>query len=211
MSCQKLLNDLSEKVNRGLYKKEALLSSLRKQIYQFENEEHQLELIKKCQIFLQGIAEKVQNSAKLQIEQIVQATLDVCFPGQFKFDITFIPARGKTNVEISLIEDGEKINPMLATGGSLIDIISFGLRMAVLSVRMQDKDSPVDNVLLMDEPFKFLDSHRQIVIAHLLKDMCQTLGIQIVIITHRQEIEDQADKLFLVTKDMDGVSKIKEL
>lgn len=150
--------------------------------------------LSKVQLFFQASAEKVQKTITAKMESVVQSALNICFPGEFVFNFSFNPSKGKTEPKISLIQNGQETAPMASNGGSLIDIISFGLRLAVWSL------SGSDNVIMMDEPFKFLDDKRQGMIARLLKGLSEQLNVQLIIITHRDEIKAAADKLFIIEK-----------
>lgn len=192
------------KIEKTLIQKTHEKEGLEKELKYKEEErlylQKRMKIINQAQGYLQSKAEQIQNKTKIRIEGIVQETLNTCFPGQFKFDLSFIPKRGKTEIELALIENGERINPLHEGGGALIDVISFGLRMAVLSIRMHDSHLPIEGVLFLDEPFKFLDKEKRNLIAKLLKELCEKIGLQIFLITHENEIAETADKLFTVEK-----------
>jgi DNA repair exonuclease SbcCD ATPase subunit len=56
----------------------------------------------------------------------------------------------------------------------------------------------------LDEPFKNLSKDLQSKAGEILKLLSQKLGIQIIMITHEQELMEIADKTFEIQKVKDG-------
>lgn len=194
---------LMEKLKVNLLRLEKAEMELKEETNSLEKNIQKWDDLNKIQLFFQTTAEAVQSKIKAKMESVVQAALDICFPSQFKFNFQFVPCRGKVEVHISITENGFEIAPQDACGGSLTDIISFGLRLAVWSLGSSD------GVILMDEPFKFLDTQRQETITKLLKELSKQLKVQLIIISHRKEVQEAADKLFIVEKT-NNISHVKE-
>ena len=160
--------------------------------------------IEKAQALLQTIAQDTQNQLKFHIQDIVDTGLDTCFPGQYVCKIDFISKRNKTECEIYLLDDdGNRVNPLDDNGGGLSDIVSFSLRMASWAI------SSTDNLIVLDEPFKFLSKELRPLAGNLLKELSNKLNLQILMVTHDEEMIDIADKIFVVKK-VKGISEVKE-
>ena len=112
------MKDIIQQIKQAKANKKNLEDKLKIGIYRIAQLKEELESVFKAQIFFQQVAKDIQNSAKLQIEGIVQSLLDICFPDQFTFDFSFEASRGKTVIDISVIEQGEKIHPFFAGGGA---------------------------------------------------------------------------------------------
>ena len=114
---------------------------------------HKQELLEQAQAFLRDIAQKTQSKLKLQIEDIVNMTLDTCFPGEFIFQIQFNISRGKTEAELVFLSQktNRPVDPMNASGGGVVDVVAFGLRIASYVLERN-----INNVIILDEPFRFL-------------------------------------------------------
>ena len=115
--------------------------------------------------------------------------------------VDFIIKRGKTEAEISFIKNGNKINPMYASGGGVVDVASFALRIAIWSI------SNSDNVMILDEPGKWISKDLIPKFASIIKELSEKLKLQFIIVTHIQELTEQADKVFNV-KLKEGVSVV---
>lgn len=167
---------------------------------------HKQELLEQAQAFLQDIAQKTQSKLKLQIEDIVNMTLDTCFPGEFIFQIQFNISRGKTEAELVFLSQktNRPVDPMNASGGGVVDVVAFGLRIASYVLERN-----INNVIILDEPFRFLSRDLQENAGEVLKKLSEKLGIQIIMITHIEQMESIADKTFYVKKNQEGISMVK--
>jgi len=152
---------------------------------------------------LQRIARDTQMQLRYQLEDVVQLAIDACFPDEYTFRVEFELKRGRTEARIFLLKDGFEVDPMTDNGGGLVDLTSFALRFSAWSL---SKTAPV---IILDEPFKFLDKERKVLAFNILKELSQKLGLQIISVTHEQELLDIADRV-LTIKQKDGVSFLEE-
>lgn len=157
--------------------------------------------IEEAQSFIQRVAQSTQEQLKFHIEDIVQMALDAVFPDEFEFRAIFEIKRNKTEARLVFIQNGVEIDPIDSTGGGAVDIASWGLRIAAWTLERSD------NVMVLDEPFRFLDAERQPLAAEIMKQLSQKLGLQFIMVTHNPSIIDVADKVFTVKK-VDGISKV---
>jgi DNA repair exonuclease SbcCD ATPase subunit len=73
---------------------------------------------------------------------------------------------------------------MHSVGGGVVDVCSFGLRLAALMLR-----TPAPRkLLLLDEPFKFVSEEYRPYIVDMIKAVADQMGVQIVLITHIPEL-----------------------
>jgi len=162
--------------------------------------------IEKAQVFLQKVAQTTQEQLKIHVEDIVQLALDALFPDKYLFQIQFTIAYGKTTAELNFIskQSGYAIDPMIASGGGVVDVCSFALRLACWTL---SKD--IDKVIILDEPFKHLSVSLRENACIMIKDLSEKLNVQFIIVTHMEELMECADKLIHVKLDKNGVSYIK--
>lgn len=182
---------------------------IQKDIESIENKlsdnKNNFNLLIDAQAFLQDVAQKTQSKLKLQIEDIVNLALETCFPNEYEFRIDFNVSRGKTEAELIFLSKltGNKIDPMNASGGGVVDLTSFALRIACYTLQYN-----INNVIVLDEPFRFISRDLQDKASQILKSLSQKLGLQIIMVTHIPELVNVADKIFEVKK-IDGISKVK--
>lgn len=169
---------------------------------------NRLKLLENAQVFLQKVAQQTQEHLRFQIEDIVNLALETCFPGEYTFEILFEISRGKTNAELVFLDQktGRQIDPMNASGGGVVDLTTFALRIACYAL-----EHNTDNVIVLDEPFRFLSRDLQERAGEILKTLSKKMNLQIIMVSHISEIINVADKVFEVKKGADGVSKIKEI
>lgn len=167
---------------------------------------NRIKLLEQAQAFLQKIAQDTQSQLKFQIEDIVNLALETCFPNEYVFQLQFTIARGKTDAELVFLSQktGRPIDPMNASGGGVVDLTSFALRIASYAL-----EQGIDNVIILDEPFRFISRDLQVRAGEILKTLSEKLGLQILMVTHIGEMIDIADKVFEVKKNSDGRSIVK--
>jgi DNA repair ATPase RecN len=172
-------------IEKFLKKKE----SLRSYYEQLQKDETALLQIKKtkadhlqeAQKIIQGISEQIQKKAHLQISAIVTRCLQTVFQdSDYKFQIKFEQKRGKTEANLIFSKNGMEVDPMTASGGGVVDVAAFALRIACLVLSLPKKRK----FLVLDEPFRFLSKDYQPAIQELLMALSQELGIQILMVTH---------------------------
>lgn len=158
-----------------------------------------IDKIEKAQLFLQLTAKEIQNNIRFHIEDIVQKVIDVCFPDKYKFKLEFVLKRNKTEGNLNFYENDRIIDPMSASGGGLVNIACFAMRIALWSI------SRTNPVILLDEPFGNLSEDLQPKAGEILKELSDKLGIQIIMITHnRNTMIEIADRIFEVKLKKDG-------
>lgn len=167
---------------------------------------HDLKLLEDAQVFLQKIAQETQEHLRFQIEDIVNLALETCFPGEYIFQIKFEISRGKTEAELVFLDQKTKrqIDPMNASGGGVVDLTTFALRIACYAL-----ERGADNVIVLDEPFRFLSRDLQQRAGEILKTLSERMNLQIIMVSHIGEIIDVADKVFEVKKNENGISRVK--
>ena len=171
-----------------------------------DNLNNRIKLLEQAQAFLQKVAQDTQSQLKFQIEDIVNLALETCFPNEYEFQLQFNIARGKTDAELVFLSQktGRPIDPMNASGGGVVDLTCFALRIASYAL-----EQGVDNVIILDEPFRFISRDLQARAGEILKSLSTKLGLQIVMVTHIGQMIDVADKVFEVKKNSDGRSIVK--
>jgi len=158
------------------------------------------------QALVQKVAKETQEQLKFQIEDIVKTCIDTCFPDEYDFKVEFEIKRGRTECALKFYKNGFEIDDLLESGGGgVVDMASFGLRVAAFSM-----DSTA-NTMVLDEPMKFLSRGLQSRAGEILSEISKKLQLQIIMNTHIPELVEQSDKVFEVQLLKDGkweVSKV---
>ena len=193
--------EIKEKLNTLKVKKqsnEELLKSRKQRLEEIKTEtEEVLKSISVCQ----SVATEVQKQLSVKIDTIVNLALATCFGDEYTFKLNYVPARGKTEVEFLLLQNGKEIDPTMQCGGGLTDILVFSLRVAVYNI------SHTDNIMVFDEPMKFLSKGFREKGAELIHTLSERIGIQFIEVTHISEMMENSDKRFVIKK-INGVSEV---
>ena len=135
-----------------------------------------------AQVILQGVAANVQASAQKELSELVTKCLRM-FREDYAFEILLEEKRGKTEARPVFVVDGEYVDPLSADAGGFVDIASFALRLSVLCLSNGRK------LLIMDEAFKHLSADYRDTMAELLTSLAETYGVQIIMVTHADQLE----------------------
>jgi DNA repair exonuclease SbcCD ATPase subunit len=144
-----------------------------------------LDEVTQAQKLTQSVAEYVQEQAHKQISRIVTKCLQTIFGDEaYEFRINFSQKRSKTEAELVLVRDSQEVDPTEASGGGVVDLVSFALRLACLVLSTPKKRK----LLVLDEPMKHLSSEYRPAVKEMLEGLSKELGIQIIMVTHSTEL-----------------------
>jgi len=196
----------NELIAQAVGSKKQIQKSLDAVVLSHKQSVRRLKHLEQAQAFLQKVAQDTQEQLKIHVEDIVQLALDAIFPDKYKFEIQFNISYGKTTAELVFIskQSGHIVDPMIASGGGVVDICSFALRLACWTL-----SRGIDKTIILDEPFRFLSKNIQESAGTLLRELSNRLDIQIILITHMDALMDAADKTINVRLDKQGISQIE--
>ena len=201
------LNNMKEILSLMKGMKIQIQKDYEKNKIEFELKNEKQKLLEESQVFLQRIAKETQSHLRFQVEDVVNSALDVVFPGEYEFKLEFEISRGRTEARLVFLSQktGKEVDPMSASGGGVVDLTSFALRIACYAL-----ERGIDNVIILDEPFRFISRDLQARAGEILKFLSKKMNLQFIIVTHISEMIDVSDKVFEVRKNKDGISEIKE-
>ena len=154
---------------------------------------------------IQIVALKTQEKLSYHISEITSLALNTVFQDPYALTAEFVQRRNKTECDLYFVRDDEKVDPLSASGGGAVDVAAFALRVASWS--MQRPRSR--NTLILDEPFRYLSSNLLPLAGEMLKEISEKLKLQIIMVSHCEELIEAADKTFTVTIKK-GVSTVNE-
>jgi len=151
-----------------------------------------------------GAVEHIQKVSKLTMEEIkhkvsdlVSIAFETIFPNPYKFEIDFVSKRNKTECDLYVVRpNGTKIHPLDGSGGGIADVCGFALRVTYWTLR-----NDLRNIFILDETFKFVSEEYRSFCAEFLKKVSYELGVQIIMVSHLQEIMYKADTVYKLTND----------
>lgn len=167
--------------------------------------EKEIRYSEKACLIIQTVAKQTQQELEYHISDIVSMALDTIFDKPYKFRINFVIKRNKTECELMFERGGEEFDPMEDSGGGVVDIAAFALRISLWTLQQPRSR----NSIILDEPFRFVSKNLIPRAALLLKELSRKLNLQFIIITHINELTEEADRVFQVSLKK-GISRIKE-
>lgn len=197
--------EVQSKVNLALARVESLRERKKNNEVILSNIISQKELLDKTNEFLSAFAEWSREKIKIKLEYLANSSLAAVFPDKH-MEFKLIAKRTKLGLQYDLyIETDGVITPLHdAKGGGVLDIISLALRISYLRMF----ESKLDQVLILDEPFKNLDVERIELASEWISKISKELNIQIIMVTHIPELTNKSDKVFKVHLE-NGISKVE--
>ena len=153
-------------------------------IHLFEAEE-KLHTLEETRVIFQEVSKTVQQMAHDKIASVVSKCLETVFDDPYEFKINFETKRGRTEAQLVFLRDGIEVDPMSASGGGVVDVASFALRLACLSLSRP----PLRRLLILDEPFKFVSRDYRGAIRSLLETLAKEMDFQFFFVTHIPDLQ----------------------
>jgi DNA repair exonuclease SbcCD ATPase subunit len=199
----KELDDIKERLLKAIAKRDVLIDEIRTNETEMAQWEIILLNLEQAKELINVVAQKTQAKMEFHFSDIASVALSSVDPNFPSLEIKFETRRNQSECDIKFKEYGELDDPMESSGGGAKDIASFALRLAYWSL---NKNRPV---MILDEPFHFVSPDRQEQTSRMLKMISEKLGIQIIMVSHQQDINYAANKTFRVTKK-DRISTVVE-
>jgi DNA repair exonuclease SbcCD ATPase subunit len=146
---------------------------------------------------------KTQQQLSFHISDITSLALEAVFNEPYELKVEFVQRRNKTECDLYFERNGERIDPLTASGGGAVDVAAFALRIASWSMLRPH----TRNVIILDEPLRFLSVDLQERASIMIKEISEKLGIQFILVTHNDTLTSYADRTFQVSIKK-GVSKV---
>jgi DNA repair exonuclease SbcCD ATPase subunit len=163
-----------------------------------------LDYIEEARTIIQTVAQLTQEELEYHISELVTLAMSAVFDEPYALKLNFVLKRGKTEAVLTFYRDGAEFDPMADTGGGPVDVAAFALRVAMWNLQQPRSR----NVLVLDEPFRFLSRNLQGRASAMLTEISNKLGLQIIMVSHNPELIEGAHKTFQVTLRK-GVSHVE--
>jgi DNA repair ATPase RecN len=164
------------------------------------------ECLEQVRLLLQEAAKHAREQGRRQVEYLVTQALQFVFSGDLEFKVEIEEKRDRPEAEFYVCSTygsdySIETTPQDARGGGVVDVISLALRLALLHAA----HPPLGGPLILDEPGKHVSEEYAPQLARFLKSFSQSLGRQVIMVSHNQHLADSADIAYLVEMQQ-GVS-----
>ena len=138
-----------------------------------------------------------QDNFKAKVEPLVTLAIRSVFKDRYDFELRFEKKRNQLECYPTVLDGDHELTPKSDLGGSVVDIISFALRVILWAIEKPRSR----NMILLDEPMKNLGQGEELILAgKIMKDVSTDLGLQLIVITHSPEFGEIADTAYIVEK-----------
>lgn len=200
-----LASQLRHKLEQRKGERKRIIEEMRKVEAEIDSLRYERELLEQSKEIIRKVGIETQKGLQYHVSDITSLALNGVFNDPYELNVNFVERRGKIECELLFAKDGHVFSPLESSGYGAVDVASFALRVASWS--MQNPRSR--NVIILDEPFRFLSEDRQPYASQILKEVSNKLGIQFIIVTHEDVLTQYADRVFEV-KLRKGVSQVNQ-
>ncbi len=176
-------------------RQKAIFSAIKEKEAEVNKNKKEIIYIEEALNIAQQAAQQTQNEIKFAITELVTLAIETVYGKKYQFDIKFNIQRGKTEAYLCFLKDGEDIDPMSSTGGGVINVAAFALRIALWNL----KRDRARNTIVLDEPAGKISKDLQPLFGSLIKEISNKLNIQFIIVSHEKALAKEADKIFKVS------------
>lgn len=198
-----LVGRLEKRYEHLMGRREQLLSSLRKAKKELEERKSLAETILQAQTLVQIVAKETQEQLQYKVAGLVTLALQHVFPDPYVFVIRYENKRGRTEASMVVERNGVEIDPLTEAGGGVVDVIAFALRLVMWRLMTRKTRA----VFILDEPFRFVSRDLQPRVARMLKDLSEKMHVQMIIVSHEEELIEYADRVYKIERRR-GVSEV---
>lgn len=156
----------------------------------------------RAQAFLTEVSRECQVKFQKRIAGLTSFSLNSVYDSPPEFIINWEQRRGVTEADLLFKEYGETYVPEDGSGFGAIDVAAFGLLVTGLAL------NPNRPTLILDEPFKHVSPDLQNRVSELLSTVAKDLNLQIIMVSHAEEINIAADKTFTTSKK-EGITRVE--
>jgi DNA repair exonuclease SbcCD ATPase subunit len=155
-----------------------------------------LKRTEKAKEVIREVGLRTQEQLQYHISDITSLALQAVFPDPYTLGVEFVQRRNKTECDIYFSRGESKVDPLTASGGGAVDVAAFALRIASWSLMRPHSR----NVIILDEPMRFVSEDLQEQASEMIKEVSKKLGIQFLLVTHEPVIAVHAEKVWQVKR-----------
>jgi DNA repair exonuclease SbcCD ATPase subunit len=178
------LENVAKIIDRSKERYSTLKSHYTESKYRLKELYSKYETVVEARGIAQSVASSIQSSCFDQFAAVVSKCLSTALGSRYQLKLNYTQKAGKTQVELLLMDGEEEYDPMSDTGGGVVDIVSFALRIAAMVMKRPESRS----LFILDEPFRFLSQEYRESAEQLVQELATELNCQFVIVTHINEL-----------------------
>lgn len=156
-------------------------------------------------------AKSKEKRIETKVDDILTTGFNAIAPGEnikskLRFDIKRGQAVAEPKFEIEVNGIKKEVNIEKSDSGGFANVAGFIYKLLILSM-YNPKQRPV---IIADEPFKNLSECYLEATGNFIKMLAEKLNIQVVLITHKTQLQEIGDKHYHFEK-VNGITKVREV
>ena len=204
MSIKEQFDEISEARGTMRGRLVQLNDELKEKIAKVEQSQLALDVHNEVLDLLTKYASLKEDEIKLKIDKVITKGLRAIFPDEvFDSQLDFDVKKGQAVAEPKLITGELKTDIVNADSGGVANVVGFLYQLLVLA----QKKPRQKQIIFADEPFKNLSKEYLEATGEFIRMLADRLGMQIVLITHQEELKDIGDVVYRFTK-VDNRTKV---
>jgi len=165
---------------------------------EWDQHQAQQQVFEQVSQLLQQTAEHAREQARTNIEGLVSSTLQAIFGPGYSFCIEMTERAGRPEAEFYVVSKFEgkalKTKPQDSRGGGVVDVLSLGLRIAMLETYQPRLQGP----MILDEPAKHVSEDYIHAVADLLGRVADSFERQVIMVTHSAHLAESGSVAYRV-------------
>lgn len=199
------LNRIEAELNQLVGKRNLLKEQIKNKQISLKKLQEEHVYTQEARTVIQKVAKDTQKQLEYRLSHLVSLAMESVFDDPYELKVEFVERRNKTEIDLFLEKDGERVEPMLSCGGGVVDVIAFALQLSILCLITPK----VRNTLILDEPLKWLKGGDLPEKGSLMiQEISDKLGIQIISVSHSPEIIEASDHVIAITQKK-GISHVQ--
>jgi DNA repair exonuclease SbcCD ATPase subunit len=199
------------KLNDWLSQQKGKQTLLEKQL---TADKEKLKVLEYKRTLLTEARDVLANVGKATQEQLITYVASMCtlmlqsvFGEEYRLEIDFVVKRNKSEASLKVYKDDIELSLKdEETGGGVIDIVALAMRLSMWSLK-SPRSAPV---FIMDEPLKNVSKDKLPLVGKVLRELCEKLDLQLVMVSHEDSLIEMADRAYRVL--LEGkTSRVEEL
>jgi len=155
-------------------------------------------------------------AAREQVEGLVTAGLRAIFDEELSFHLVEVTTRQTPQVDFvvrtHLSDDTTYDTDVLsARGGGLAAVVGLLLRVVVILLLRQVRPEEAPPILCLDETLAMLSNDRLDAAGEFLRTLVDRTGLQILMVSHQEELSETADVVYALRLDASGVTQSRRV
>lgn len=153
-------------------------------------------VLERVNIFFRLVFDKKKDELRQRFEKLANYGLEKIFGAgiRLKIEQKVKANRVYNDIKIERLFDNDwvSLDIIKEDAGGVVDVVSLLMRILVMLLMVPRPRK----LLILDEPCKMVSADLRPKISQLLKDLCDKLDIQIIMVTHSPELTENADIVY---------------